>query len=118
MERYTIYCTEDQTLKAERLGAPIKKTWESGGHSDLDKYIYKKPTAEQMIGWIESISTIQLQMEKQMVESGTRYRIWVRDECKPFSDIIEMHNYPTRKEATLAAIDAALDYLEKNRNEK
>lgn len=73
------------------------------------------PTAEQMIGWIESISTIQLQIVKQTGESGTRYRIWVRDDCLPFSNIIKMYNYPTRREATLAAIDSALDYLIKNK---
>lgn len=126
MNRYTIYCTKSQTNKALVLGAPIERGHESSRYFNIgvptfydenDEICRVKnsvifiPTAEQMIGWIESISTIQLQMEKQMHESNTQYRIWVRDECKPFSDIIEMRSYPSRKEATLAAIDAALEYL-------
>lgn len=132
MEKYTIYCTESQTKKALELGAPIKMvlhptTWfkevyPKRCHIDILEHpngcTLAIPTAEQMIGWIESISTIQLQMEKQMHESNTQYRIWVRDECKPFSDIIEMRSYPSRKEATLAAIDAALEYLSKAKEEK
>lgn len=120
MDEFTIYCTEEQTKKARELGAPIEiktieeaqKDWQGKAFFTGMATCAKLPTAEQMIGWIESFLTIQLLIEKQMGESGTRYRIWVRDECKPFSDIIEMHNYPTRKEATLAAIDAALEYLE------
>ena len=113
---YTIYCTLEQTKKALELGAPIKEAdkYDFPVFMDSHKY-YVFPTAEQLIGWIEGISIIQLQIEKQMGESGTRYRIWVRDECKPFSEIIKMYNYPTRKEATLAAIDAALDYLIENK---
>lgn len=119
MNRYVIHCTEEQTRKALELGAPIEilpnyteyRTFPLVKCKDGYERPCIIPTAEQMIGWLECISTIQLQIDKQMVERGTRYRIWVREECKPFSDIIVMHDYPTRKEATLAAINVALDYL-------
>lgn len=119
MDEYTILCTEAQTKKALKLGAPIEiktieeapKDWQGKAYFTGMATCAKLPTAEQMIGWIESISTIQLQIEKQMIGCSVRYRIWVRDKCVPFSNIIKMQNYHSRKEATLAAIDATLEYL-------
>lgn len=122
MSDYSLFCTEEQTRRALELGAPIDNS-SSQFDSDctdnielLSNGLYAIiPTAEQMIGWIESISTIQIHIEKQMLESGTQYRIWVREECKPFSNIIKMFSYSSRPEAALAAIDAALEYLEKQK---
>lgn len=119
MNSYTIYCTEAQTKKAFELGAHIERviftTNDAYKYTKINEGIYIIPTAEQMIGWLESISAMQLQIEKQTLDLGsdTRYRIWVGNTCKQFSDIIKMGNYSTRKEATLAAIDAALEYLSK-----
>lgn len=44
MKKYTIYCTKEQTERAERLGAPIE--------TDFDVTGYITPTAEQMCGWL------------------------------------------------------------------
>lgn len=120
MNRFTIYCTESQTKKAFKLGAPIRRVIDENVAcaviiEDGCYHTYEIPTTEQMVGWIESISTIQLHIEKQMLNSGTKYRIWVREECKPFSNIIKMFSYTSRREACIAAIDAALDYLEQKK---
>ena len=48
MDRYTIYCTEEQTKKALELGAPI----ESEYIELICKSFLIYPTAEQMIGFI------------------------------------------------------------------
>lgn len=111
MADYTIYCTEEQTNKAFELGAPIE-----------EDYRYKEdilfeeecltcerqlvlPTAEQMIGWLE--------------EQGFRFMINDLEEPTYWNVTIDglfaVGELSTPKEATLAAIDAALDYLIKNR---
>lgn len=119
MEKYTIYCTEEQTRKAFELGAPIKKD-----ASKLDllycvkleerdsitgyNYWLIPPTAEQMIGWLEDVMPIseEFSIEQIIVEryfdGSWNYFIGTREseEC-----------YSSRKEATLAAIDDAIDYL-------
>ena len=51
MNRYTIYCTAEQTKKALELGAPI----EYGNdfyHKDYGTLAL--PTAEQLIGWLRT----------------------------------------------------------------
>lgn len=112
MERYSIYCTEEHTKKAFALGAPIdfkchKVLYLDGGYSyEIEENdgepVLEAPTAEQMIGWLEnngfyfSINTIGGSVEID------------------FDCIYENHSI-SRKGATLAAIDAALDYLIKNK---
>ena len=125
MNRYTIYCTEEQTKKAYELGAPIKKTypytnvnaiWAEGyielNHGYVDSSdratftLLKAPTTEQMINWMEeqkiyfSINCIGDYM----------YEAWIKDNNNN-GNVITDSCAPSRKEATLAAIDAALDYL-------
>ena len=82
MNRYTIYCTEEQTKKALELGAPLNCCYHNDDFQNTIKigslHYVEIPTAEQMLGWLED-------------------------------------NYESRKEATLAAIDAALEYLINNR---
>lgn len=61
MNRYTIYCTEEQAKKALELGAPIETIrLQTGENPPIDSiYIsqqfehYYIPTAEQMLGWLE-----------------------------------------------------------------
>lgn len=112
---YTIYCTEEQTKKALALGAPIELESEYYHPTEHDfkldnpilcesftnGYHYAKcPTAEQMLGWLEkqglSITiynylNISFAFELDCVSNGKRY--------------------PNRTDVTLAAIDAALEYL-------
>lgn len=128
---YTIYCTPEQTRKAIELGAPIRNfiteeesiklvnTAKSENRIDeyekeLNKFhqtiirdkVYCIPTTEQMIGWIEDMST-DIQVEIYMCSN--RQWVWKLDaKCR---NIIY---YSSRKEATIAAIYAALEYLTKN----
>lgn len=98
MNRFTIYCTEAQTRQALKLDAPIqtiKKPQYSVG-------LIAKVTAEQMIGWLEeqgfyfNLNTVGCSVEID------------------FNCIYENHSM-SRREATLAAIDAALERLIKNK---
>lgn len=112
MNRYIIYCSEEQTRKALQLGAPI----EIDSHSHGRPYIqngtsfYLCPTSEQMIGWLEE-QGIQVSI---MFSYQVSPKKWNYD-LDNNNLILFEHNsmsYTTRKEATLAAIDAALGYLE------
>ena len=113
MNKYTICCSEEQTHKALNLGAPIKKA-ETRYDLYNERYFFIDdedkatiiPTAEEMIGWLEEkIYHIVVVKNK----NGTWfYMIYCEN-----SLIHEIKSdYTTRKEATLAAIDAALEYLE------
>lgn len=96
MNDYTIYCTEEQTKKALELGAPIKIECFSTATEDYWHEVI--PTTEQMINWLE--------------EQGFYIRLNTNG-CNveiDFTCILELIGI-SRKEATLAAIDAALEYL-------
>lgn len=110
MRKYIIYCTTEQTKKACELGAPITKIIldkESG-----TKYFI--PTAEQMIGWLEEqdeisdISILYLQHREKWI-----YQVYVFD--GGYIDVLNDNYFSNRKEATLAAIDVALEYLTNNK---
>ena len=127
MDKYTIYCTEEQTKKAFELGAPIKKvlhptTWfnevyPKRCHIDILEYpngcTLAIPTAEQMICWLEDI----LEFTTCHVTFYPVYELYgfliIHKEGVIEHDASEggMYLYNSRKEATLAAIDAALEYL-------
>lgn len=111
MNRYTIYCTESQTKKALELSAPINVSFQFNNPTAIINNIaYEIPTAERIIGWLEE----QGDIKSINVECAYKwhYEIYNKEYWK-----IMKHNdiYNSRKEATLAAIDAALDYLIKNR---
>lgn len=141
---YTIYCTPEQTKKAFELGAPIRNfiTKEESKRlvdkarlenrieeyeNELAKYhqtiigdmVYCYPTAEQMISWLEEqgmlidVSFIGTDKPKMQGDKIFIYHVFDLNEWKeliPFSRI-----YSSRKEATLASIDAALEYLSNNK---
>lgn len=100
MSDYTLYCTEEQTKKALELGAPIEYYL---------KGIFKVPTAEQMAGWLE--------------EQGITFEIVRCDNdwyARTYSDENTNFNkgrFSSRKEAMLSAIDVAIEYLRRNRND-
>lgn len=108
MEQFKIYCTEDQARKAIELGAPIeyKEVTDFEGHL-LDYEIIDIPTAEEMIGWLEEQENIK-EVCVCIIDSW-EYIISNRDK-KPLLGF----DYNSRKEATLAAIDATLNYLVHN----
>lgn len=103
---YTIYCTSEQVKKALELGAQIKYKLERLIDSCFKPVI---PSAEQMIGWLEGqegISEI-----KVMRNNGWGFQLSSR---KHYEEKFEC-GFHSRPEATLAAIDAALDYLIQNK---
>lgn len=127
MDKYIIYCTEKQVKKALNLGAPIETykpiiiNSKAGG--SFTTPTIETVTAEQMLGWVEE-QGILMQIEpingmhyywllsiKELTEEPNRYS-WVTQYVTPNYEEI-----PSRRDATLAAIDAALDYLIKA-NEK
>lgn len=115
MNKYTIRCTPEQTQKALNLGAPLEIGEGKGTIlCRLQNYhTYKAcviPTAEEMIGWLEE-QGIQIVF---ITDLYNRWQGLLYDIKKPMSEGQHIHqcNYvSTRKEATLAAIDAALEYL-------
>lgn len=109
MNKFTIYCTQEQTQTAYNLGAPI------GYKNTLDnreRGRFEIPTAEQMIGWIRE-QGLAFDTEWSWGEQVT---IWVWDNHK--KERVYTSDANSLKEATLAAIDEALDYLEKQNVEK
>lgn len=113
---YTIYCTEEQTKKARELGAPIEiktieeapKDWQGKAYFTGMATCAKLPTTEQMIGWLEDVFFNEIHIE-QDVNGFWNYTIYWKGDINLFGLSME---YNSRKEATLAAIDAALEYLE------
>lgn len=98
MDNYTIRCSDEQTRKARKLGASLEYTY---GNCGLKHYI--NPTAEQMIGWLETqgITSIEITFSEE-----TKWKFEI------FGEIYDYDApYFSRQEATIAAIDAALDYL-------
>lgn len=114
MNEYTTYCTSEQTRKALELGAPIQ--FASINDIRLGRYIevesnneaYVIPTVEQMIGWLNDKGLLV-----SIVPNCGDYcwQVWERS---LIVDMSETETISTIKEATLAAINAALDYLNKN----
>lgn len=117
MNKYTLNCTEEQTKKALGLGAPIELL---PNYTEFQNFPYVKcndgnerpciiPTAEQMIGWLEE-QGILIDIDTEWNKSVLVY-VW---DCENKS-LINNVLHGSRKEATLAAIDIALDYLIKNK---
>lgn len=108
MNEYTIYCTPRQTTKANKLGAPVI-LWEdfpsittATGYYLEDTTMFALPTAEQMINWLEEQG---FGFELTNVYSSVDYKD---------KGCIGMYG-GIRKETTIMAIDAALEYLSNNK---
>lgn len=136
MNRYTINCTVVQTKKALELGAPIPfiTCHSSRGINEaidgrnkneytlVDNFqqsgdywckVITIPTAEQMLGWLkEKMGITTFHIDYYPLHELYGYRIFA-EECVLEGSIASALD--TSKEATLAAIDAALDYLSKNK---
>ena len=113
---YTIYCTEEQTKKALELGVPLFRLYGTGCSDYIDMIIiseteaYTIPTAEQLIGWLEEQDIF---INVNHISAG--YGSWLKTISKNEYISENLGYTKSRKEATLAAIDAALDYLSKNK---
>lgn len=118
MNNYTIYCGVAQTKKALELGAPvITKPYKGRVIENAffikDDLMCVFPTAEQMIGWLEErISYIDVIKQE---DNTWLYIIYFKNNS---NRNITVKGFSSRKDATLAAIDAALDYLEKQKENK
>lgn len=114
MNKYNLFCTEEQTRKALELGAPIVQgpmleilRNEIGERCFLSgTSLYWFPTAEEMIGWLEenNIENI-IVCKKDGGDYG--YTVYHTSHRSP----LQRFWFSNRKEATLAAIDDALEYL-------
>lgn len=121
MNEFTIYCTREQTKKALKLGAPIDSVnhYTAPNHPSFVDILHKGnawflPTAEQMCGWLRS---------KGIVARGNCYSKVNKDLDIPDWQVLDYNEEKSRwhekffghadsyEAATLAAIDAALDYL-------
>lgn len=112
---YTIYCTESQIKRAIELGAQMEyaKVIDTiNGNSiripEETGEFYQIPTAEQMLGWLET-QGLFIPIDKS---DGGHIFYKIR---KGNTYICEWNSFSSRPEATLAAIDAALDYLTNNK---
>lgn len=123
MIEFEIRCTTEQTTKAILLGASIYKTpYLSNVHGrpfieehvgkDRDSVYTIKPTAEQMTGWLRSkgVSVEYFETSKGWYGCAHNYH------QKSSVEFTFREKYKSRKEAALAAIDAALEYLTKNKS--
>lgn len=120
MNRYSIYCTSKQTMLAIKLGAPLKfiPMFRYGDDSlpkfidrnrwDPDEFCYC-PTAEQMIGWLEDQNIWIHFCKPNQRPNLLSYSICHMN--PPFKCIKVGGEYSSHREATIAAIDDALDYL-------
>lgn len=115
MNKYTIYCTESQTKKAIELGAQILRIGQVTNTCTnycklfntivIDDIWYHIPTAEEMMGWLEDIHNISMNVYKVFNEYD--YNINYNENLKT----IQVSGFPSRKSATLSAINEALKYL-------
>ena len=109
MNRYTICCTAEQTKKALELGAPIQ--YASINDIRLERYVciddecYTIPTTDQMIWWLRS-KGIQFHFDDE-----TNY--WNIGDAT--NDLTPLRRYGYSDNKELSAIDAALEYLENNK---
>lgn len=121
MNRYTLYCTPEQTKRALELGAPIIKEKVGkciteglarlGCIDEENEYDCLIPTAEQMINWLEEqVGIVVIEITEDAEFCSWEYEVWhIKSPCSHAS------NFNSRKEATLAAIDASLEYLINNK---
>lgn len=111
MNSYKIPCTEEQTKKALNLGVPIKKIshYYNGEEFYSNDKTYLIPTAEEMIGWLE-----EQDVYINVCWEDCIYYVQIRSVDKGYIGIGDTI-YTSRKEATIAAIDVALEYLTNNK---
>lgn len=123
MNRYTIYCTPEQTKKALELGAPIEELVNHPLDKKIcDKYhflvigekCYNNPTTEQMLGWLEENTEVKRINIVRGIDEHYYWDIFTRKKIASSYSGYTDGDF-SRKDATLAAIDAALGYLMNNK---
>lgn len=119
IQDYSVYCTPEQTNRALKLGAPLEtcdwRITNTNKYIELDNekgWHIQIPTAEQIAGWLlEYVNDI---IVCRGLASTWFYSVYLKNT----TDCRSRFNYPTRKAATLAAIDTALDYLEQQKEKE
>lgn len=113
MHKYTIPCTEEQAKKALELGAPLEVCNYNEVNTDICFFnkdtisCYKKPTAEEMIGWLEEQGIlIDIQF------CGIKLYVGIKTETGYIGQRLKIDS---RKETVMFAIDTALEYLTNNK---
>lgn len=126
MNKYTIYCSPEQTRKALELGAPIllvpEEFYTEEKHFRMEiegeNASVILPTTQQMIGWLEEQGVIDYYINRDMYDELNyldTYGFFVDFGKK---NRLVGYGFSTRKEATLASIDKALEYLTIRRYDK
>lgn len=115
MKKYTILCTPEQTMLALKLGAPVMALKPGAPIKAIVDFrnILHIPTAEQLIGWLEDKTNITEVFVTEVSEGW--YYVVEYKVGKTHDAIVYPNYYDNRKEATIAAIDAALKYLTYNK---
>lgn len=123
MDKYTIFCTPEQTKKALCLGALIDIKYGSIRHRPsleelkylfaYNEYWHVIPTAEQMIGWLEENGILDIVISRRMSPKTYGYTVWFSEN----TFVQEKHSFNSRREATLVAITVALEHLENNKQQ-
>lgn len=123
MNKYIIYCTPEQTREALKLGACLEEIAYPEQNEEFiqtDNYrLYRIPTAEEMIGWLEErgfIVEVSFRGTDEPNKQGNKIFIYHLFDYSEWEELNPLSNmYKSRQEATLAAIDAALEYLINNK---
>lgn len=131
MQQYTIFCTPSHTRKILELGAPIETFGSEDASrdmvtiakqedqlSELEELLnqedhatiigdlaYVIPTAEQICGWLEEVHHIRFNVSRYVGNDDATI-FFKEDRRRIFYRIKRSY-----KEALLACIDEALDYL-------
>jgi len=122
MKKYGNYCTEEQTELAHKLGAPIAKSRYSGSYPcfwTFEKEHFIIPTTQEMFGWLrEQNIFVKLRHQKYISDAFIQY---FNEDALNYEDIDIVHiteefSGDMYKECEISAIDIALDYLEKRKN--
>lgn len=109
LSEYTTYCTEKQTDRALKLGAPVKIEYITEGHSDLiDAKIVHKPTTQQMIAWLREEKNINILTTRDVNDLYSSKLTFPYNKNENWTPLYFSHS-----QSELAAINAALDYLER-----
>lgn len=127
MQDYTLFCTAEQAKRAYALGAPIDK-------SPFGKYLVP-PTTYSMSGWLRTKKHMffEIFLSSKNTKVGNDWRVickWefrirhtkkinpIFKEPEYIAGLDENNNafrFDTYEEAESAAIDAALEHLEKGK---
>ena len=107
MNRYTIYCTPEQTKRAYELGAPLEKT-------SLEYWKNKIPTIEQMCGWLRDKYNIHIYvLQCNNLTYIPQGNIYNNGAITQLFDWDYEEYFDSYQQAMHVAIDTALKYLEK-----